>query len=1333
MKKQHIGTMLVMIMFLLTAWVEAAELAFSRHYSDNMVLQRDKPVLIRGFANPDADVTVTFASQIKKTKAGKDGEWTITLDPMSASIVPLMLKASSSIGNQESTITNVLVGDVFLIARQTTIDVSLGRDKEGQKAAGAIPTARVLRVRSIPAATQQKNLAEQATSGWEELDKNTALMMSGAAFYLARDLAANGDVPIGLIDMNMGPHFAIAWLSNDALLKTGDVFGDKKEKVENTMTQMEKRLSGYSEEMTREMTESGEAYKPPHPLDDPRFPAAGYNAVLYPMRGLSIKAILLQLGNDYPYVHYQRLMREGKDTDRIYLSYAYKDTYDLRKWCIYLQPVTTPRIPMEWRRTFGDMELPIGWITPPGSDLATMGRQHQEMRELQRHVAARDKRVDQILAGSQHIPFSAQPADEKLVADRCAAWVSGSLYQKNSELANGHGPVFDRVDTDYSKAQVFFQPGTAKGLRAEGDALSCFEVAGTDLEYFPAHAVIDGETVRLESDTVGRILTVRYNWREKPNQGLVNAAGLPALPFSTDGHEYPRGFSTMGEEELPEEFMTPVCEWKSKGAVIVNGSLDKEIGLGKGEALGPTGLRVQFYGPNLYVLFAYKGSPADGKILRDDMLYAVNGKRFGEDMLGEVAEAITQAETEEGGGRISFDLVRDGKKMTVDLQLEVLGSYSPTSPYDCQKTDRIVANAEAYIAERGGTMTRGNPTFLNADALFLLAAGSPAYQGLVRRHMYSRMEGWDPNEPIDPLGYKTRGSWVLSADALLAAEYYLSTGDTNVMAFMQYCCDSLNAVQYRPSGDVPLPVADNPGLIGGWRHNFQGTANFDYPTMPAIGVPASIGYHLTKEAGVKYDFIGYDRAVNWFLHNGAKVGHIQYGAFREPKTTADPIDDDLLRNGKLFNGNGCVGGSAVLFDLRQNGPVARICSLVATYSYNNTGYAHGGNFWANYWTPLGAKVHSKKAFQTFMKGNRNFQENHRMFNHARDQGNAGFGVGQFLAYVAPKERLRILGAHESVFGANPPNILLPALRLYRARKYAACEQDVTRVIETGTLHLLDLQKAEQLKAQVMLLQESINHDLAKVQRLVADNKLYEASLDIPHLTAILPVGHPELNALVKTVSDPARVEILEQDKVRYGAHLQSLKPGLLVPSLPEEAEGTWKELVSRVEIIHNKEYPDGKFDKTHATRWRMKVVESFEQAPEGWAEIKFDDSSWTETTLPISWYINHGVLLRANFEIDNKRDVKALRLRNWAFRQQNMRVYLNGKLIAKITPSGAGGKEVIIPLNDYALKMLKNGQNTLAATYRNTWRWGRYARNPETARSSSVYNHGVHLILEAQD
>ena len=53
-------------------------------YSDNMVLQREKPLPVSGTANAGEKVTVQIAGQKKETVTASNGKWSVTLDPMQA-------------------------------------------------------------------------------------------------------------------------------------------------------------------------------------------------------------------------------------------------------------------------------------------------------------------------------------------------------------------------------------------------------------------------------------------------------------------------------------------------------------------------------------------------------------------------------------------------------------------------------------------------------------------------------------------------------------------------------------------------------------------------------------------------------------------------------------------------------------------------------------------------------------------------------------------------------------------------------------------------------------------------------------------------------------------------------------------------------------------------------------------------------------------------------------------------------------------------------------------------------------------------------------------------
>ena len=594
-----------------------------------MVIQRDKPLVISGSATKGTEVIVAFAGQKKSSKANGDGVWSVTLKPVSASSKGSKLTASSK-GNTVS-IDNVVVGDVFLHARQTAIDISLGRDNEGKKVATSHkknPLFRVISIKTILSAEPLDELAAEATTGWSVVDKDAALKMSSSAYYLGRDLVKEADVPIGIVDLNMGSAFANSWLSSKALLETGKFYeGTGKsgpdDEVAKMVVKFEKLLEA---ELKGEKLRPQDKEPPKNTLQYALFPYAGYNGTILPLAGTALKAVVIQLGNDYPYMAYQKVLESETPFDGKALDKAYEDTYDIRKVGFRMENKVVPRITRAWRKVLGDDDLPFGLIVPPGSDLNTLGQHHREMRELQRLMVAENSNVGIILPGSENIDFSAQPADEALLAKRCLSWINGAVYTKPDTPATG--PLFDRLEASFNEATIYFKEGSAKGLKAHGDAMDYFEAANVEGDYYPVQARIDGETVRIESDTVTRIMRVRYNWNNRPDQELVNAAGLPAIPFRSEQAEY-HWFVRNDTEDLPEEYFMPANEWKKSDVTLINVALE-----GKGYDnftgwIGPAGFNTGPFGPNMGVREIKEGSPAEGKLLVDDIIYSVSGSCLG--------------------------------------------------------------------------------------------------------------------------------------------------------------------------------------------------------------------------------------------------------------------------------------------------------------------------------------------------------------------------------------------------------------------------------------------------------------------------------------------------------------------------------------------------------------------------------------------------------------------------------------------------------------------------------------------------------------------------------
>ena len=84
-----------------------------------MVLQRDVPVKIWGWAEKNATVSVTFNGQLTKAKANAKGMWLATLKPMKHG-GPFEMKISDRSG--AILLTNILIGDVWLGSGQSNME-----------------------------------------------------------------------------------------------------------------------------------------------------------------------------------------------------------------------------------------------------------------------------------------------------------------------------------------------------------------------------------------------------------------------------------------------------------------------------------------------------------------------------------------------------------------------------------------------------------------------------------------------------------------------------------------------------------------------------------------------------------------------------------------------------------------------------------------------------------------------------------------------------------------------------------------------------------------------------------------------------------------------------------------------------------------------------------------------------------------------------------------------------------------------------------------------------------------------------------------------------------
>jgi sialate O-acetylesterase len=209
------------LILLLYSCVTSATVVLPRIFGDNMVLQRNKPINVWGWAKPGENVAVSFNKQTKYTTAGRNGKWLVTLNAEKAG-GPLTLTVK---GTNTLYIQNILVGEVWLCGGQSNMEMPIAgwgkiNNFENEIKAANYPLIREFKVPFTISTT----LKEDLTGGnWKICSPATAGEFSSTAYFFARKLYNELKVPIGLVNSSRGGTQSEAWTSVNGFEATPDL------------------------------------------------------------------------------------------------------------------------------------------------------------------------------------------------------------------------------------------------------------------------------------------------------------------------------------------------------------------------------------------------------------------------------------------------------------------------------------------------------------------------------------------------------------------------------------------------------------------------------------------------------------------------------------------------------------------------------------------------------------------------------------------------------------------------------------------------------------------------------------------------------------------------------------------------------------------------------------------------------------------------------------------------------------------------------------------------------------------------------------------------------
>jgi sialate O-acetylesterase len=204
----------VLVVFMaIPAW---SEVRLPALIGDHMVLQREAKVRIWGWASPGERVKVSFNGQKAETTVGKEGTWSVRLNPMKAG-GPYDLVIE---GKNRIVVKDVLVGEVWIGSGQSNMAMRVRDALSGRMEPSAnLPEIRLFHVSLASSLKPYDNVS----GSWLICTPESVEGFSATAFYFGRQLYRDLKVPIGLINSSMGSTSIEQWMSLESVLELKDV------------------------------------------------------------------------------------------------------------------------------------------------------------------------------------------------------------------------------------------------------------------------------------------------------------------------------------------------------------------------------------------------------------------------------------------------------------------------------------------------------------------------------------------------------------------------------------------------------------------------------------------------------------------------------------------------------------------------------------------------------------------------------------------------------------------------------------------------------------------------------------------------------------------------------------------------------------------------------------------------------------------------------------------------------------------------------------------------------------------------------------------------------
>ena len=463
-------------------------------YSDNMVIQRDKPFVVKGTANAGDEVIVKLGKKKVKAQTNDWGEWQVAFAPMKADGKSYTMTVEC--GKEKMTYSNIAVGEVWLCSGQSNMAFMVKESSHIEQSLANVK-GKDIRLYDMKPRVITNNIEWDSLdlvklnnhdyylpTSWQMQNEQNVNDFSAVAYHFGAMLADSLNVPVGLICNAVGGAPAEAFIDRKTLEFHPVLVDILYNWKGNDMIQdwcrgrASKNIAKSSNNLQR------------HPYE----PCYLYETGIMPIAHYPIKGAIWYQGE----------------------SNAHN---------VELHEVIFPTLIDSWRKTWNDAEMPFYFV-----QLSSINRPSwPHFRDSQRRMAAEIPNCDFAVSSDKGHPSDVHPKEKAPVGERLARLALNQTYGM-SHVAQ-HGPM--PVNAKISNGKIVIEFSNATELStSDGKALRGLEIGGAvgSLQEIPSENIkFDGNRIIIEG--CGNAHRVRYAWKPYTDANLVNEAALPASTF----------------------------------------------------------------------------------------------------------------------------------------------------------------------------------------------------------------------------------------------------------------------------------------------------------------------------------------------------------------------------------------------------------------------------------------------------------------------------------------------------------------------------------------------------------------------------------------------------------------------------------------------------------------------------------------------------------------------------------------------------------------------------------------------------------------------------------